>query len=86
MIHKQEKDRNSTLGVLTLTDITTFYYASPVTWWSDSLKNLFNHTDLRWNKEQLAQPKRWGVGRGPFTSERGNLDCVQSLEIQEDVL
>lgn len=64
MIHKQEKDCNSMLGVLTLTDITTFYYASPVTRWSDSLKNLFNHTDLRWNKEQLSPAKMLGGGEG----------------------
>lgn len=42
MIHEQKKACKSVLRVFTPGDITTFYYASPISWQTDSLKKIFS--------------------------------------------
>lgn len=84
MTHEQERACNSVLRVFTPTDITTFYYASLVTWLSDSLKkSSLNHTWFE-TKLRAISPAKVGETGKAFTSKRQNLDCLESFKTQKD--
>lgn len=85
MTHEQERACNSVLRVFTPTDITTFYYASLVTWLSGSLKkSSLNHTWFE-TKLRAINPAKMHVGDGEgIYIQKMNLDCLESFKIQED--